>query len=567
MAKKNSDRVVDFKYPKLSSLIKKYSVDGRTESASFLMWFLDNYYRLEDSTLEDSICDRSDDKGVDGIYVDHNLKEIDIFQAKLFQNPAKTLGDTYLKSLVGTLSQFKTAGQIKAIAADTRNTELKRLLEAENIAELVEQGYAIKGIFVTNASSDPAATTYLKNHPSLTLYDRPALEAQFISDTTLEAVSGSVKFGIGEVEVSEWIVSGNRKIIFAPLRAVDLVKMDGIANQKLFALNVRRSLGRTKVNKDIQASIRDASEHRNFLLYHNGLTVICSRAKRTPDTLEIEDYTVVNGCQSLTSLFNERESLTGDMRLLTRIIQIPKDDADLTFKITHHSNNQNGITARDLQSNNRIQSRLQTEFESTFKNVAYAVKRGDATEADTVIDNELAGRILLAFDLKEPWSCHQTYRLFDDVHSQVFGRPEVDAYRIYALYLIYVTAKESLEALNNKLMAKYSLTPFLLLYLLKQVLDEDDAGKLFSADPKPFIKSPKKRTKFQDCIRRVLDDLIIELNAESSERDEDNRPIDYKRELKSQSAVKELSRSILTQYRKSIARSRVSSFNDEWANE
>jgi hypothetical protein len=59
------------------------------------------------------------------------------------------------------------------------------------------------------------------------------------------------------------------KVVFAPLKGNELIRLDGIASSELFAWNVRGSLGRTKVNKDIGRSIESVAEHKNFLLYHN----------------------------------------------------------------------------------------------------------------------------------------------------------------------------------------------------------------------------------------------------------------------------------------------------------
>jgi len=69
-------------------------------------------------------------------------------------------------------------------------------------------------------------------------------------------------------------------------------------------------------------------------------------------------------------------------------------------------NSQQRTTARDLQSNNPIQTRLQQEINSG--KLRYRIKRGERPEweAEKVIENELAARILLAFDVKQPWSCH-----------------------------------------------------------------------------------------------------------------------------------------------------------------
>jgi hypothetical protein len=45
-----------------------------------------------------------------------------------------------------------------------------------------------------------------------------------------------------------------------------------------------------------------------------------------------------------------------------------------------------------------------------------------------MIANEDAGLYLLAFDLKRPWATHRKYQVFEDDHSEIFGRPAVDAH-------------------------------------------------------------------------------------------------------------------------------------------
>ena len=60
----------DLEYSKLIPLIKKYLDKGRTESQALLNWFLENIYRLDETDADDCICDKTNDKGIDGIYVD-----------------------------------------------------------------------------------------------------------------------------------------------------------------------------------------------------------------------------------------------------------------------------------------------------------------------------------------------------------------------------------------------------------------------------------------------------------------------------------------------------------------
>ena len=178
------------------------------------------------------------------------------------------------------------------------------------------------------------------------------------------------------------------------------------------------------------------TKSQNFVLFHNGLTVLAEDAKLADGRLTIKGYTVVNGCQSLTTLFENNENISDELRLLTRVIQL-SPASDLAAKITRHSNNQNSISARDLQSNSTIQRRLQQEFRQEFDNYfGYGIKRGEVINAQHEITNEEAAKQLLAFDLQQTWSCHQSYKLFDELHGEVFGRKEVTAWRIATLSII-----------------------------------------------------------------------------------------------------------------------------------
>jgi len=90
--------MIDLSYTNILNLIQPYKVSGRTESTAFLYWFLVNLYRLDVMEVENIVCDGRGDKGIDGIYINHNEECIDIFQAKLVQNISRTLGDTNLKN-------------------------------------------------------------------------------------------------------------------------------------------------------------------------------------------------------------------------------------------------------------------------------------------------------------------------------------------------------------------------------------------------------------------------------------------------------------------------------------
>ncbi len=551
-------------YPDILENLGKHRVPGRTDSRAFLGWFLENYFRLEQMRVEDSICDGPDDKGIDGIYVDSTLEVIFVLQTKLLQNDARTVGDSALREFVGSLAQFDSPEKVQSLADSTGNIELKNLILHEDIVAKVETGFEVKGVFVTNAKLDSNGQAFANGNGNFAVYDRDRLQNDWLPMGDVDPVEKEVSFhldGLGHIEYK----TEDAIVYVVSLRADELIQMAGIDTQALFAWNVRQSLGRTKVNKAIAENVVNPAEHKNFMLYHNGLTVLATKVEldERADVLTIDRYSVVNGAQSLSTLYDKRATVSTELRLLARVVKL--DPAtDLAAMITRNSNNQNAIGARDLQSNSVIQKRLKEDFKRSFgEDFGYEIKRGERTQATRVITNEEAAKVLLAFDLEQPWTCHQSYRYFDDLHSEIFGRPAVKADRIVALIAVRDAVVASLGQLDNQLAARYSVTPFFLMYLVKHALQLDIKGKEFCQDPGRFLREGGF-DRVVTVLRQIADDLVVDLNAELAEREESGRPFDHKRELKSVNAIRALRGDVLPSYQKAVTRKRASSFGEEW---
>lgn len=123
-----------------------------------------------------------------------------------------------------------------------------------------------------------------------------------------------------------------------PAKASELVRMAGIDDGTLFSQNVRLSLGNTKVNKSLQGSVKEKAEHKNFPLYHNGVTVLCSNAEYKDENITIENYVVVNGAQSISTFKKSSAYLTDDLRVIVKIVEL--NNSSLARKITVNSNNE-----------------------------------------------------------------------------------------------------------------------------------------------------------------------------------------------------------------------------------
>ena len=81
-----TEMTLNLDYPDLLDLFREHLAPGRTESAAFLIWYLENYYPLDRLEAQDAVCDSKGDKGVDGIFVNDDDQTITIFQSYISKN-------------------------------------------------------------------------------------------------------------------------------------------------------------------------------------------------------------------------------------------------------------------------------------------------------------------------------------------------------------------------------------------------------------------------------------------------------------------------------------------------
>ncbi len=536
-------------------------IQGRTglgESASFLIWFLENVYRLDETDARDAVCDHANDKGIDGIYVDHNNEELHFLQVKIRQNSKGAIGDVGPKNLMGSVQQFDSAEKVTAVASGNADVELKRLLARVQLADMVASGYKLVGIYVSNESRNKDSEEYLKVAPSIRILGRDEIAPRVIDVSASEGKKKEFTFDTSYVDpMAMQVGSGNDKtsMYVFPAQALQLVHMDGISDGSLFRENVRYSLGNTAVNKSIRKTMLDKAGHGNFVLFHNGIIILCSSVDTTtPGEVTVKDYSVVNGAQSLTSFYNDSSKLSGELRVLVRVVEV--QDEVLSRTITENSNNQNAIKPRDLRSNHLIMTRLQSEMSRRHAAYFFEIKRGEPAPAGTsVITNDVIGRALLAFDIQEPWSAHQIYKVFDEKYAAIFGRPEVTASRIVSVHKLLQVVDSTLPGVKNLPMASYTLTRYFVLYLLSRILRDNDVSRQYVANP--GLLSEAATHDFLAKCEEILKTVVVDVNYES-------KPLnfDYKSILKSPRQSVELAERIVASYEKDVEREKAASFTD-----
>lgn len=553
-------------FQKLRSEIVDYS-SGRSESSAFAIWFLENYFRIERQDAIDCVCDNPNDKGIDGILVDDEDEVIYLIQSKYSPVYNQDQGDNDLRNFVGAKTWFTSEESLNKLLGSTASKELKSLVKGSRLIEKTH--YRIMSVFITNKIFNNHGKEFIDAAVGLEAWDSKALLTKYtyFADTDVKFPAKDI-FLTNTTKLEYNLPDGTIARTYS-ICAKELVKLEGIQDRSLFNKNVRYGVGNTRVNKSIKGNITKDEEHQNFFLYHNGITIICDKLIEDIDNnkISIENYAVINGCQSMLTFYENKEILTKNLFVLVKIIQLNLTPG-LVKNITYFANNQNSIGLKDLRSNDPVQKSLQREFKELFDdNVVYIKKRGELVpNKDSVqIDKDFAAQIITAVYLGKPQNTHLKQKLFGEDYSIIFSRI-INAEKIYLGYLIYSTVSKNSTLLDNEKIRNYGLSLFFFSNAIALILREDKLGKEIINNPKVFIKDEPDR--FTSSIERLWSLITPDINYELDDYTKQNDGFfDYKNVFKNSKFVEDMSRRIITDYIKGIRRNPDDSFGKIYARE
>lgn len=535
--------------------------NGRTESAAFLIWFLENFFRLETDEAIGDICDHSNDKGIDGIYVDDEDEVIYLFQSKFSPNNDQEQGDNDIRNFVGSKEWFKNESTVQNLLDSTAPEELKSIVREAKILEKAD--YEKISIFVTNKTFNSHAREYIKVTQNLEAYDSQYLFDKYTYFADEEIAFPPIDLSVtNHTKIDYDLPDGTHARVYA-IKAKELVKLQGIQDRTLFYKNVRYGVGNTRVNKDIKKTIEQTAQHNNFFLYHNGISIVCDGLVEDLDhnKITLSGYAIVNGCQSMLSFFENRDKLSNNLFVLVKIIKI-NSTSPLINEITHNANNQNSITLRDLRSNDSVQKALQREFEEIFNNkVFYKRKRGESEEGfDYVIDKDFAAQSVETVYLGSPHNTHLKQKLFGEDYTTIFSR-KINAEKIYLASLIHDVVRDNAALLENIRIRDYGLSLFFFSYVLSEIMREDEMGAMILDNPRLYVTDQK--IILTKTLKRLWELITPDINVDIEEYTEKNGGFfDYKNVFKNSQFVKTMSREIKADYIRLVRRNENDSFSN-----
>lgn len=130
----------------------------------------------------------------------------------------------------------------------------------------------------------------------------------------------------------------------AIISAVEFLKIitesDGSVRKSLFFDNIRDFDPKSGINKKIGETLR-SGQNIEFPIRNNGITIVTRHLQRVGDNFTLEDFQIVNGCQTSHVLQENSAYLTDAVQIPIKIICT--DDEEVTARVIISSNQQNEV--------------------------------------------------------------------------------------------------------------------------------------------------------------------------------------------------------------------------------
>lgn len=213
--------------------------------------------------------------------------------------------------------------------------------------------------------------------------------------------------------------------------------------KSIFYDNVRDWQDFNSVNSEIRNTLASEKLRSRFALMNNGVTIIAKTLRATGNRFYIEDYQIVNGCQTSHVVFDQRELIDNSVMIPLRLIATQDDE--VIASIIKATNRQTEVKEEQLLALSDFQKKIEAHFQSFDDSRKLFYERRSkqyneliGIEKTRIITLPNLIRAYAAMFLEEPHSTTRNYkRLLDLVGKTIFeSNHRLEPYHLaaFALY-------------------------------------------------------------------------------------------------------------------------------------
>lgn len=386
---------------------------------------------LDFNVVEGQITDGTGDGGLDAYHIDEDKKVVHLIQSKY-----KTTPEGYLNNDVDWREFFKmeldriVRGEAGSISGNEYNGKIRIFQDQiKNIPDIARWAYRL--VYLGNVPSAITKQNLLSTSGGVCqdaevlhgsdFYNQvliPYLKRDFYNkeDFSFE-ISINQDRAANRIRYSVDLAneqSAEVQLFFVP--TIEIARLMSQYRNSILQHNPRCYVGirSTGVNADIRDSV-SSTEHNEFSLLNNGITIICKEvnyndntARRGQASIIVSNPQIVNGGQTAFTLAhlyeNDDRSIFENKEVLTKFIRIEGDQGEMIEKISDATNSQNPIKPRDKAANDIALVNLQNELFDRY-GVIFERKRGEFYDSiqdglideQSVLDSVVLMRLLLVY--------------------------------------------------------------------------------------------------------------------------------------------------------------------------
>jgi len=436
-----------------------------------------------DQFIKDHIVDMANDLGNDAIFTNQNNNEILVFQFKYSKNQLLNTDEIKKnKKFIDWILQLN-GEELKA------NPKLRKVIDEEINPILTKENlhqnnyyitfYYIDNDFIGNIKTDIKAlyTNYIDKDINFDIRYYNFQELEDLYDD-IEIPKNEVNLKIAENEYFKkktTYFDGKETEIETLVTSILANSLKPIIEDKkelILALNVRYYKGENEINTKIKKEY-SKGEKSNFWILNNGINGVCEDFEILDDnSLKIKNFQIVNGGQTAKTLTRIVNDLPDNVQILMKLTKI-KDKTQISrisMDIAVASNSQNAISARDLHSGDRIQTKIFKHLDEV--GIFYDKKDGEWATVNKrkyknpfgkspmhlKIRNLDLGVAYLSFYLQIPISTVGRHKLvFSEIYyDKIFDMTKNEDEQFYKLILSY-RISERVNGIKNEKYSKYEV--------------------------------------------------------------------------------------------------------------
>lgn len=294
-----------------------------------------------------------------------------------------------------------------------------------------------------------------------------AREFQFLKRTTIPPIDGISDAHIGVIPATELL-----KI---------LANEDGDITKSIFYDNVRDWQGDNEVNTEIRSTLISPQSAR-FALMNNGITIIARELRITGDSFHIEDFQIVNGCQTCHVLFSVAEDLTDLSAVMVPLRVISTNDEAVINAVIRATNRQTQVREDQFFALTDFPKKVEAFFNAQpDKHRLYFERRSRqydslAIEKTRIVTQDMLTKAFAAMFLNEPHGTTKSAKAIKAKLGSDIGHPDhrLEPYytAAFALYRLEYLFR------SHRIDTRFKPARFQALYALRLLLEVGEMPRL-----------------------------------------------------------------------------------------